>query len=418
MTTAVAYKSAASDVGYSGPRTDEIRQRLSMVRLLEHDNVDLRRQGPQLVGLCPFHQEKSPSFTVWQDHAHCFGCGWHGDIFSYWMERTGFEFKAAKEALAGLAGLSAAGTAASTPLKKKVTPLPHQSSKPKEKPALPVMRTLSGAEIESLAALRGLSVISCRLLAERRRIGFCVWPQWERQRDVASSWQTADQCFPCWVITDSSRNVAQFRRLDGGKFTLHDREIKAWTKGSPTWPVGAEDLRQSGKWKVESRKILLVEGGPDFLAAYHFLLADWRLKNGRPLRVPEIAVVAMLGASCAIAEDALALFEGKRVRIVIHNDEPKQCGLVDDKPFYRVPSFEAAARWTEQLTAAGAVVETFSLAGIPLLTEGNKENKGSEQSGNSETSLSFVKDLNDLALCAPEVWQAPEIRAAFFDWDF
>jgi hypothetical protein len=399
---------------------DEIRSRLSMVELLQRDNVDLRRMGPNLVALCPFHSERSPSFTVFgasafagptagqnSSHAHCFGCGWHGDIFTYWMERTGSDFVAAKAALAEMAGL---GSHPPSPglrrdLPKKVAPMSQLSSTKKQKPTLSAMVKLGEERLAYLAELRGLSLAGVQAAANKRLIGFCMWPQFVGfgQPDATS------RCFPSWVITDDSRNVAQFRRLDGGKYRLHDREIKAWTKGSPTWPIGAADIQQKVMKETKVRNILLVEGGPDLLAAYHFLLADWRLKNGRPLKVPEILPVAMLGASCAIADEALDLFEGKRVRIIIHNDEPKQQGVVDGEPFYRIPSFEAAARWTEQLCAAGAAVETFSLAGI---TRGQR----SEDSGQPEPKE--ISDLNDLALCSPEVWQAPEIRAAFFDWDF
>ena len=49
--------------------------------------VPLRRRGRNLVGLCPFHNEKTPSFTVYPDdaspHFHCFGCGAGGDVISF-----------------------------------------------------------------------------------------------------------------------------------------------------------------------------------------------------------------------------------------------------------------------------------------------------------------------------------------------
>lgn len=41
---------------------------------------------------CPFHQESTPSFAVYEDHAHCFGCGWHGDIIQFVMEMEGLSF--------------------------------------------------------------------------------------------------------------------------------------------------------------------------------------------------------------------------------------------------------------------------------------------------------------------------------------
>src|ERR1700733_13073665 len=55
--------------------------------------VDLKKDGKELAGCCPFHNEKTPSFKVYQDHYHCFGCGAHGDVFDWLEKRQGLEFK-------------------------------------------------------------------------------------------------------------------------------------------------------------------------------------------------------------------------------------------------------------------------------------------------------------------------------------
>jgi DNA primase len=69
--------------------------------------VKLRRQGSAWVGLCPFHSERSPSFQVVADRGfyHCFGCGKHGDVFTWLMEREGLPFPEALEQLARSAGI-------------------------------------------------------------------------------------------------------------------------------------------------------------------------------------------------------------------------------------------------------------------------------------------------------------------------
>jgi len=66
-------------------------------------DVNFRRSGNRLVGLCPFHAEKSPSFYVFlsQNRAHCFGCQKSVDSISAYMELNGCDFKAAVLALAG-----------------------------------------------------------------------------------------------------------------------------------------------------------------------------------------------------------------------------------------------------------------------------------------------------------------------------
>jgi DNA primase len=69
--------------------------------------VKLRKQGSAFVGLCPFHAERSPSFQVVPGRGfyHCFGCGKHGDAFTWLMEREGMTFPEALEQLARAAGI-------------------------------------------------------------------------------------------------------------------------------------------------------------------------------------------------------------------------------------------------------------------------------------------------------------------------
>jgi DNA primase len=69
--------------------------------------TDLKQAGGQMMGLCPFHEERSPSFSV-EPHDklyHCFGCGEAGDIFKFVMEKEGLGFTEAVEALADRYGV-------------------------------------------------------------------------------------------------------------------------------------------------------------------------------------------------------------------------------------------------------------------------------------------------------------------------
>lgn len=69
--------------------------------------VQLRKAGANLLGLCPFHNEKSPSFTVSpsKQFYHCFGCGAHGSAISFLIEHTGASFPEAIRALAATTGM-------------------------------------------------------------------------------------------------------------------------------------------------------------------------------------------------------------------------------------------------------------------------------------------------------------------------
>ena len=91
------------------PRTfiDEVLNRVDIVSIIGQ-SVTLKKAGSNLQGLCPFHQEKSPSFTVSETKQfyHCFGCGAHGTAISFLMEYAGLTFVDAIEELAKSVGLT------------------------------------------------------------------------------------------------------------------------------------------------------------------------------------------------------------------------------------------------------------------------------------------------------------------------
>lgn len=85
---------------------EELRNRLPLSGVVGR-SVRLIKRGREFTGLCPFHNEKSPSFTVNDDKGffHCFGCGAHGDVIGFTMRSSGMGFPEAVELLAGEAGL-------------------------------------------------------------------------------------------------------------------------------------------------------------------------------------------------------------------------------------------------------------------------------------------------------------------------
>ena len=86
--------------------TDELRARLSIVDVVSR-RVPLTKKGQNYWGCCPFHNEKTPSFSVNEDKGfyHCFGCGEHGDIISFTMKSENVGFVDAIKELAEMAGL-------------------------------------------------------------------------------------------------------------------------------------------------------------------------------------------------------------------------------------------------------------------------------------------------------------------------
>ena len=86
---------------------DELRARLSMSDIVGRKVVLKRRSGSEYAGLCPFHNEKTPSFTVNDKKGffHCFGCGAHGDAVGFVMKTEGLSFPESVEKLAREVGM-------------------------------------------------------------------------------------------------------------------------------------------------------------------------------------------------------------------------------------------------------------------------------------------------------------------------
>lgn len=134
---------------------DEIRDRIDMVELVS-SYVIMKKRGRNYVGLCPFHLEDTPSFTVSPDKQiyYCFGCQKGGNCFDFLMEYEHLTFPEAVEKLAARAGV----------------PLPEQEMSPGEKRRLDERRKLY--EVNRAAAQFFQSCLaqaaSCRVYLDRR----------------------------------------------------------------------------------------------------------------------------------------------------------------------------------------------------------------------------------------------------------
>jgi hypothetical protein len=395
----------------------EVLNRLDMQQVASMCGVVMKKAGAGLwVSCCPFHAEKSGSFNIggkkgFEHRAHCFGCGWSGDIFAFWQAVKGCDFKQALKDLAGVAGvpMGADGgwTRSEVPRVRAQEKRLEVEDDAHRMPSLPSLRHLRRGECEEIARHRGLDAEAVWLAARRfGRLAFSMWPLYER----AGEWMPRTcGALPSWCAIDSTRKVAEFRRLDNEKYVRQDGgTIKSWSTCGKNWPLGAADM--NGRPAV-----MLVEGGPDMLAAYHFLMLHGQLDR--------VAVVCMLGAGNRIRAEALPFFAGKRVRIMVDAD-----ALKDDENLAkrRVPGMEAAARWSVQLCEAGAAVETFCVGPIydtmSIAAWGRGELTSDEvqvlHAGLTLPSGAAVKDLNDLARCAPSVLESADVREAFRSWDF
>jgi putative DNA primase/helicase len=69
--------------------------------LIIGETLQIERNGKSWTAPCPFHAERTPSFHVFKDHFHCFGCGAHGDVFDWLEKQRGLSYRDAIEYLGG-----------------------------------------------------------------------------------------------------------------------------------------------------------------------------------------------------------------------------------------------------------------------------------------------------------------------------
>ena len=264
------------------------------------------------------HGDANPSFSVFDDgrRAKNFATGEHFDIFDFIRKARGCDMAEAIRFVQDRLGIP-------RPERK-----PDAAQKSCQK--IPPLRRGSEAELHELAERRGFNVEALRLAEKRGFLHFTML------------WGHA-----AWCITDARRALFEFRRLDGRKWPAYGRlpERKCHCIGAgKRWPIGTMESEPFAK-------VACVEGAPDFLAIFHFLLAEG--KEG------VVAPVGILGASNhALAPEALAQFKGKVVCLYPHVDDAGRT---------------AARAWARQLKEAGAArVTAFDLSGLVLVdgTEG------------------------------------------------
>ncbi|MCW5581166.1 MAG: hypothetical protein KIS72_07490 [Luteimonas sp.] len=137
------------------PRIAAIKQRVRLSDLIGA-GVALRRRGRIHVGLCPFHAERTPSFTIHDQRGfyHCFGCGAHGDAIDWLRHRDGLDFAAALDRLDG----------GHHPLPPRQMPAPHPAT-PADEESLAWARSLwaaglpaCGTVVETYLQARGIEL--------------------------------------------------------------------------------------------------------------------------------------------------------------------------------------------------------------------------------------------------------------------
>jgi len=325
----------------------QIKQRISIPWLWQFHNLP---GTPKPGGRChsPFYEDKNPDFFIspegswFKDHGEP---DHKGDVIDFEMLESGCTRGEAIRRLQQLANLPGNG-AHRLPVNARSQPPEYQGSRPLQPMTLDFLERGSTDDLKRLAELRCLAREALKMASSAGVLRFATI-----------------KGFRAWLVTDRTRYVAEARRLDGRPWE-HIDGAKSYTlpggsKGRKCWPLGIVEAEKC-------RAIALVEGAPDFLAAFHWAWAEDR---------PDVAPVAILGASMSIHPVALPLFRGKRVRIFPHYDAE------------RFKGFNAARRWDGQLRGVGAIVDCFDFTGL-------KRSDGRA-----------VSDLNDLALVGYDQWE-------------
>ncbi|NDJ14633.1 MAG: hypothetical protein EBY17_26125 [Acidobacteriia bacterium] len=269
----------------------------------------------------PFRNDNNPSWGIYP-----YNGGWYfkdhgnddsGDEVTLIARLKGWDIKKDFKRIVDFYEKTALKVDEATPL-AIAHPLPPSPS-PSTPPDLSGYSKGTGEQLLQLSLLRSISVEALRLASER---GFLIF----------------GYCFNHEVfgLKDGSGLLAEVRRLDGQLFPAFNsmpahksHTLKGSTK---SWPLGLVEA-------ASGTRIALVEGLPDFLAAFDFMLREGKLRT--------VAPITMLSASTSIDEGVLQQFRGKHVRMFPHYDEA---------------GIKAAKRWTMKLTGVASSIDYFKFS--------------------------------------------------------
>ncbi len=298
---------------------DEIRRRTDIVELISA-HAALKKAGRYYKGLCPFHQEKTPSFHVDPERGlfHCFGCGEGGDIFDFVMRTANLGFMEAAETLARRSGVQF-----------DVSPQAAERASEREQ----ILRALDAARVHFRAMLAGGSGQKARrylarrgvsdAMAERFHLGYAP-PGWDglltalrakgyapgllERAGLVQARADGDGHFDMFrdrlifPIVDLQDRTVAFggRALDQSEpVYLNSRETPAFAKGRTLYALGQarEAIREPGE-------VLVVEGYMDVLAAHQFGFANAVASLGTALTADHASLLRRFAPGVVLVYDS------------------------------------------------------------------------------------------------------------------
>jgi DNA primase len=380
---------------------DEIRRRVDIVELVGAQAA-LKRSGRYYKALCPFHQEKTPSFHLDPERGlfHCFGCGAGGDIFDFVMRTANLSFMEAAQELARRAGV-------------RIETSPEAERRASERERL--LRALDGAREHFRVMLAGLQGRKARQylaqrglsdeVATRFQLGYAP-PGWDgllkalgakhypdavlEQAGLVAAKQAGDGYFDMFrdrlmfPIFDLQDRVVAFggRALDAAEPKyLNSKETPAFSKGRLLYA-----LSQARDTVRELGETLVVEGYMDALTCHQFGFSN---------------AVASLGT--ALTPDHVALLRRFAPRVVLVYDPDRAGQAATERGLALCEEAELAARVA--VLPAGEDPDAFLrkhgadafrrvvAGGLPVFEYAVEMASGRHDTGSREGKLALIDEV-------------------------
>jgi DNA primase len=294
---------------------EELRQRVPLSDVVGR-RVKLVRKGRRHSGLCPFHAEKTPSFSVVDDDGfyHCFGCGVHGDAISFLRETEGLEFMEAVERLAEMAGLtiprSVPRDVAASRQRKTALDILEQTALFFEAS----LRHDGGQNATRYLKQRGLN----STIVKTYRIGYS--PRTGLRAALRSKGISDDDMLAAGVVGKSDRDGSLYDYFRGRvMFPIENRQGKVIAFGARSLGEGQPKYLNSSEGPTFSKKTVL----------YGWVQARDGLRRGLPLVVVEgymdVIAIHQSGAAAAVAPLGTALTPEQILLLWKLHNEPVLC---------------------------------------------------------------------------------------------
>ena len=294
---------------------EDLRQRVPLSDLIGK-RVKLVRKGRRYSGLCPFHSEKTPSFSVVDDQGfyHCFGCGAHGDAISFLRETDGLDFMEAVERLAEMAGLTVPRTAPEDPQRTRQRKAALDILEETTRVFQSALRRDDGRAAADYVQRRGLS----DAMVSTYRLGYA--PRAGLRTALAARGFTDEDMLAAGVIRRSERDGELFDYFrDRVMFPIEDRQGRVIAFGARALGDAQPKYLNSGEGPTFSKKNVL----------YGWVQAREGLKRDLPLIVAEgymdVIAIQQSGVATAVAPLGTALTEEQIGLLWKLHDEPVLC---------------------------------------------------------------------------------------------